>query len=93
MKNYELMSIIKSSLTEDKAKEEAQAITAVITSLGGTLSKHDYLGRRKFAYQVKNQIDGFYDVFDMSLDESKVTELKSKLNYMDSILRYLITTS
>lgn len=93
MKTYELMLITKGALSEDGAKDVSEKVKTSITTLSGEIVEHTPLGRKKFAYLIKGQTDGIYDFFKFSIDESKITELKSKLNYMDSIVRYLLTVA
>ncbi len=93
MKTYELMLITKGALTEEGAKDISEKVKTNITSLTGELVEQSTLGRKKFAYLIKGQTDGFYDFFKFTMDEAKITELKSKLNYMDSIVRYLLTVA
>jgi small subunit ribosomal protein S6 len=93
MKTYELMVITKGALTEEGAKDISEKVKTTITTLSGEIVEQAPLGRKKFAYLIKGQTDGIYDFFKFSMDEAKVTELKSKLNYMDSIVRYLLTVA
>lgn len=87
------MLITKGALNEDSAKELSEKVKTLISSLNGEIQEQSSLGRKKFAYLIKGQTDGFYDYFKFSLDEAKVMELKAKLNYMDTIVRYLLTVA
>ena len=88
---YELMTIIKIELGEEKAKEVSKKIQELISSLSGKVIKVDFWGKRKLAYEVKHNTEGYYDVINFELSTDKVSKLKTKLNLMQEVLRYLIT--
>jgi len=88
---YELMTITKIDIGEDKAKEISTNVQKLISSLGGKVEKTDFWGKRKFAYPIKHSTEGFYDVINFDLGKEKVALLKSKLNLMQEVLRYLFT--
>ena len=85
------MTITKGQLTEDQAIKAREAVTSAISAAGGSLSNTQNMGRKKFAYPINAETDGYYDVYNFELDEIKVSNLKSKLNYMDTTVRYLLT--
>lgn len=91
MKSYELMTITKGQLSDDQATQAREAVTKAISAAGGSLKNSQNLGRKKFAYPIHTETEGYYDVFNFDMDEVKVSELKSKLNYMDTTVRYLLT--
>ncbi|MFC1621805.1 30S ribosomal protein S6 [Patescibacteria group bacterium] len=90
MRTYEIMTIAKGSKGEDSAKELSQQITKIITDLGGEILEGDYWGRRKFAYKIKSETEGFYDLKTFKLPELKILSLRTKLNIVENLVRYLI---
>jgi len=85
------MTITKGQFTEDQATKARESVNAAISTAGGVFSNTQNLGRKKFAYPINTETEGYYDVYNFSMDESKVSEIKSKLNYMDTLVRYLLT--
>jgi len=88
---YEIMTITKADLGEQESKNTSKKISDLITTLGGKVTKDDFWGKRKFAYEIRGSTEGFYDVLTFEIDASKVEKLKTKLNLMTDVLRYLIT--
>lgn len=88
---YELMTIIKIELGEEKAKEASKKVQELIVSLGGKVLKSSFWGKRKLAYEVKHQTDGFYDVINFEINAEKVSTLNAKLKLLPEVLRYLVT--
>ncbi len=85
------MTITKGQLTEDQATKARESVNTAISAAGGTFSNTQNLGRKKFAYPINTETEGYYDVYNFSIDEEKISEIKSKLNYMDTLVRYLLT--
>jgi small subunit ribosomal protein S6 len=88
---YEIMTITKADLGEQESKNTSKKISDLIATLGGKVTKDDFWGKRKFAYEIRGSTEGFYDVLTFEIDASKVEKLKTKLNLMTDVLRYLIT--
>ena len=88
---YEMMIIYKNSLGEDGAKDMSKKVSELIGSLGGKVIENNYWGRRKFAYEIKHDTEGFYDVFVFDIESSSIKKLKEKLNLLNGLVRYLIT--
>lgn len=85
------MVIYKAELGEQGAKSLSEKVQSTIKSLAGTVTKTDYWGKRRFAYEIKHQSEGYYDVLEFDLDNSEMAKLKSKLNLLTEIVRYLVT--
>jgi len=91
MKKYEIMTIIKAELAEKGAKDLSKKVQDQVESLSGKISSANFWGKRKLSYEIKREKEGFYDVINFELDPEGIQKLKSKLNLMDGLLRYLIT--
>jgi small subunit ribosomal protein S6 len=90
MKKYEIMTISKNKLTEESARSLSNSVKDLISTSTGKVLNSNFWGKRKFAYEVKNQTEGWYDVIEFEGEESIVAKLKQKLNVIDDIVRYLI---
>jgi len=91
MKNYEMMTLTRGNDGEENAKTVSKEISELITSLEGKVQKTDFWGKRKLAYKIRQDTDGFYEVILFELAKDQVDNLKSKLNLMDNLGRYIIT--
>ncbi len=91
MKNYEIMTIYKSNLGDQAAKDLSTKVQEAVTVLGGTISKANFWGKRKFAYELDKEKEGYYDVVNFELDPASMAKLKTKLKLLDGLVRYLIT--
>jgi len=85
------MLIYKADLGEQGAKDISKQINKTIENFTGKVTKEDFWGKRRFAYVIKHQSEGFYDIKEFDLEESNTQKLKNKLNLMQEVVRYLIT--
>lgn len=91
MKQYEIMTIYKADLDEQGAKDLSSKVQETITTAGGKVLSSNFWGKRRFAYEIKHQKEGYYDVINFEIDLSKLKKFESKLGLMTGIVRYLIT--
>ncbi len=91
MKQYEIMNIYKLELGEQGAKELSDKVHEALESGGAKVTGSNFWGKRKFAYEIKKQREGFYEVINFEIEPSKLKKLESKIKLMTGVLRYLIT--
>ncbi len=48
------------------------------------------LGRRRLAYEIRNQRDGYFIIFYAEVEPHHLKELEMNLRLYDSVLRYLV---
>ena len=91
MKNYELMTIAKLNIGEDGARNLSNDVKDMISKFKGKILNDDFWGKRKFAYEINGATEGFYDVITFEMSTGDLLKLKSKLNLMEGLVRYLVT--
>ncbi|RJR27286.1 30S ribosomal protein S6 [candidate division WWE3 bacterium] len=91
MSNYELMTIVDAVLSEDKAKALSKEIQTFIETMDGKVTKTDFWGKRKLAYEIGSTKEGYYDVIYFELLPENLEKLKVKLKLMENVTRYLVT--
>ena len=93
MKNYEIMTITKKALGQEGSEVVSGLVKEAISKLDGEVLNVSPWGRRKFAYKMDNETEGYYEVIEFTLTASKIEALKTRLNLIDGLQRYLITNS
>lgn len=91
MNSYEIMTIYNIDLGDEEAQELSGEVKELIKSLEGEVVEENFWGKRKFAYKIGSQEEGYYDVMEFQLDPSKIDEFKKQLNLKEGIIRYLIS--
>jgi small subunit ribosomal protein S6 len=89
MNHYELMVIFSSNLTEDEQKEQSLQVHELLKREKGELLLTDHWGKRKLAYPVKKQRQGYYDWIYFQMEPGRISEIDRKLKMSESILRFL----
>lgn len=91
MKEYELTVLIHPDLEVDIETPLAK-VRNLITSVGGSIVSEENWGKRRLAYDIKNQGFAIYVYFDVSLPSDAPLKISNTLNITDDILRYLLVT-
>ena len=91
MNKYELMTLVKGSAGEENAKKLSKEVAELITSLNGKVMETDPWGKRKLAYKIRQDTDGYYEVIIFEISKDQIDKLKTKLNLMNNLVRYIVT--
>ena len=86
--HYELLYIIPGSKTEEEAKPIAEKVQALVKRLGGTITKADFWGKRKLAYEIDKQRQGFYDYVEFDAEPSALADIEKEIRLSDDVLRH-----
>lgn len=71
-------------------EEEVKKIKELIQTLQSKILEETKWEKKPLAYPIKkNTLADFY-IWKLEIDESKVNELKKKLNFNEKIIRYLL---
>ena len=88
---YELGFIVRLDSNEEVINDSvSQVQTWVEANELGQVTKIDRWGRRKLAYEIDKQRDGYYVFMYADIDPDNLPELERNLKLSSSILRYLI---
>lgn len=90
MRDYELVVIIKPSVTEDELQAVVAKTSQYITDRGGSIAEVNQWGRKKLAYPIKEFTEGNYVRTQFSIDPQTTTELEANLELSEDVLRYLL---
>ena len=89
MRPYELMVIVSGALDENAAHSWVSSVTKSVTAVGGTVhGTPDWWGRRRLAYPIKKQSDGYYAVFNLVAPSGAMDEVERTLRLSDDVLRH-----
>ncbi len=92
MKNYEIMFIVKATLSEDDVKKVVDNFKNVLTNNGAKIVDFVEMGQRELAYEIKKHKNGYYFVVTVEADDDKAIKEFDRLSLISGdILRHLIT--
>lgn len=89
MPNYEIMFIVNPNTPEEEIDKINGQIENIITSGGGAIEKIEKMGKRRLAYEVEKQREGFYVLFTTSANGEIIRECERRLRVMDAVIKYL----
>ena len=92
MKNYEIMFIVKPTLSEEDIKKVVKNFQDVITNNGGKITETVEMGQRELAYEIKKFKSGYYYVITLEANDDKAIKEFVRLALISNyIIRHLIT--
>lgn len=87
---YELTYIISLLSAEGETASLAEKVRAQIKELGGEAKKEYISEKKKLAFQIKKQSQGFYATVVFEMEPEKIDELNTFLRMNNDILRHII---
>lgn len=91
VKNYEAMLVFSVKNGDEAAQELFGKFKALIEK-HGTISNIDEWGKRKLAYEINYETEGYYVVVEYSAEPDFPAELERVLGITDGVLRFLNTS-
>ena len=89
MRNYELMVIVSGNLEESAAHTWINTVTKAVQGVGGVVhGAPNWWGKRRLAYPINKQNDGFYAVFNIMAAGGALDEVERTLKLADDVLRH-----
>ena len=88
MNKYESVVIINPTVDEEGDKSLVAKFTDLINT-DGKVEKVDDLGKRKLAYEVKKQKEGYYQVFNFEANPELIKELERNYRITDEIIKFM----
>ena len=90
MRDYEIMLILPAEADETTVGTAVDRITKAVSATGGEVGNIDRWGRRRFAYEIDHQHEGYYVVARFTGEPEVQTELERTLNLADEVIRHKI---
>ncbi len=89
MKRYEVIAIVKTDLTEEDITAIIERSSTIITERKGVIAKVEKWGKRRLAYEILKQRDGFYFFIDYAGNGAIVAEMERNFKIDDRILKFM----
>ena len=95
MRNYEIMFIVKPTISEDDINKTADNFKATLENNGSKVTSVDAWGQRTLAYEMKKGSEvfksGYYFVFQVEANDDKgIKEFDRLAGISSDIIRHLI---
>ncbi len=88
MRKYEYLYIFTPQ--EEEAKKSIDFVKDHYKKMGVTLLKEEEMGKRRLAYSIGNNTDGFYYITQIEVDElSKLVDYEGELKLNADVIRFM----
>jgi len=88
--HYEILFIVPNKFTEDEAKQIIAKVDEVIIKSGGEISNREYWGKKKLAYDIKQNSYGYYSLVEFDSEKEAISVIDQNLRLSTDILRHQI---
>ena len=88
-KNSEIRLVFSVKDGEDAAKELFEKFKALVEKHDGVINDVDEWGKRKLAYEINDEAEGYYVVVKYAAEPTFPVEMERVLRITDGVLRFL----
>ena len=88
MNKYESVIIINPNVDEEGIKGLVQKLTDLINN-DGKVEKVDELGKKKLAYEIQKNKEGYYVVFNFEANPDLISELERNYRITDEVIKFM----
>lgn len=90
MRPYEVMIILEAGLEDDAIGSILGKATSTITNGGGTVTRTEKWGKRRFAYELDHKWEGYYVLLHLTAEPATVADLDRLLSLADETIRHKV---
>ena len=89
MNKYESVVIINPNLENEAIKALEDKFSKLINS-NGKVDSVEELGKKKLAYEIKKNSEGFYTVFKFEAKPELIAELERVYRITDEVIKFIV---
>ena len=89
MQEYELTVLIHPDRETDLEKS-LDTVRELVKTSGGKVAKEDNWGKKRLAYEVKKNLEGFYCLIHFTAEPAVVAELDRVLKITEDVIKHMI---
>ena len=90
MNKYELAVVVSAKLEDEARAEVIEKVKTMITRFGGNVTDVDEWGKRKLAYEINYEGEGYYVLYNFESKPDFPMELERVINITDGVLRSIV---
>ena len=94
MSKYEVAIVASSKLNDEERAALIEQIKGYIEKYQGTVTEVEEWGKRRLAYEIRKEVEGYYYFIQTEAEPAMAVELEKDLRIMqETVLRYLIVSA
>src|SRR5687767_10904659 len=87
MRLYETLLLLDAARPDADIDAAITRVSGLVTERGGTIENTDRWGRRRLAYEIGGQNEGYYTVLTYSIDPTHRSEIDEALPFVEGLVR------
>ena len=91
MRDYELVLVVTPEVGDEGLPATIDRVHGFIQERGGEVKQVDQWGKRRLAYPIRRQAEGYYVITQFALEPQSVRALEGNLDLAEDVLRHLVT--
>ncbi len=88
-RQYEVVFIVNPDADDEEVTRLSDGFKQIVTDQGGTVTKHESMGRRKLAYEILHKTEGNFVLLEIEGSGREIAELERRMRVNDRIIRYI----
>jgi small subunit ribosomal protein S6 len=88
---YEILVIFDPRLSDDELAALLGRLQDNLRSLGGDVRRGESWGKRRLAYELRKQREGYYAVIEVVAAPAAIREFERQIGLNEQVLRFLTT--
>ena len=89
MNKYESVIIIQPNLDEEAVKVIIRKFSDLIEK-NGKIESVEEMGKKRLAYEIKKQKEGFYVLFNFEAEPNSIAELERNYRITDEVMKFIV---
>ncbi len=90
MNKYELALVVSARLDDESRAAVVEKAKGYIERTGAVMGEADEWGKKRLAYEIQHEREGFYYFIPFEAEPSAPAEIERQVRIMDHVLRYLV---
>jgi small subunit ribosomal protein S6 len=86
---YEHIYLARQDVSAQQVEELTTALTEVLTSGGGKVTKNEYWGLKSLSYRIRKNRKAHYSLLNIDAPAAAVVEMERQMRINEDILRFM----
>ena len=86
---YEHIFLARQDVSQQQVEELTAALTEVLASAGGKVTKNEYWGLKSLSYRIKKNRKAHYTLLNIDAPHAAVAEMERQMGINEDILRFM----
>jgi len=91
VRDYELVLVVTPEVGDEGLPATVDRVHGFIQERGGEVKQVEQWGKRRLAYPIRRQAEGYYVITQFALEPQSVRALEGNLDLAEDVLRHLVT--